>query len=123
MTEYALCRRLESSDSFHCGAKVNTPILSGLEKYSLMSETVRLFVSAVLSRPRAPTKSSLMSGSAAGAAPQAGRIVSPRGVTVSTADASSLPLLPFAEKVYCPAVCGKKRPVSMSAAAAPGAAA
>ena len=42
--------------------------------------------------------------------------------TVSTADASSLPLLSFAEKVYCPAVCGKQ-PASMSAAAAPGAAA
>ena len=122
MTEYALCRRLESSDSFHCGAKVNTPVLPELEKYSLMSETVRLFVSAALSLSRAPSKSSPMSCSAVGALSQTGRIVSPRGVTVSTADASFPPLLSFAEKVYCPAVCGKQ-PESMSAAAAPGAAA
>lgn len=107
MTEYALCRRLESSVSFHCGAKVNTPVLPWSEKYSLMSETVRLFVSAVLSRSRASSKSSLMSCSTAGAVSQTGRIVSLRGVTVSTADASSLPSLSFAEKVYCPAVCGK----------------
>ena len=106
MTEYALCRRLESSDSPHCGAKVNTPVLSGLEKYSLMSETVRLFVSAALSRSRAPSKSSLISVSAVGAVSQAGRIVSLRGVTVSTADASSVSPL-FAVKVYCPAVCGR----------------
>ncbi len=92
VTAYALCRRLESSDSFHCGAKVNTPVLPGLEKYSLMSKRSGC-LSASLSRSERLQKLSLMFCSAVGAVSKTGRIVSLRGVTVSTADANSLPLM------------------------------
>ena len=104
MTAYALCRRLESSDSFPLRRK---------GEYAGPARVRKIFVDvgsgqAVCQRScRAQSAFKVepdVLQLAVGAVSKTGRIVSLRGVTVSTADANSLPLMSFAEKVYCPAV-------------------